>query len=251
MHKNISNFTKKKKLFLIRLMASPNSTSKSLSPSESKKLKNSSLNFVEVAEVRDSVMILREGQMRGILAVSSANFALKSIQEQEIIVGSFQGVLNSLEFPIQILVQSRKLDLNPYIEKLKSLEDRQTNDLLRVKMQEYIEYIKQMSQEVNIMDKNFYIIIGYEPMKLSEGLFGRFARSFRPTKFIKQKQEEFLKNRKILTARVDQVSSKLGGLDLKVDMLNTEQLIALMYNSYNPDTSESIRIDKVANLDLG
>ena len=188
--------------------------------------------------------------MRGVLAVSSANFALKSVQEQEIIVGTFQGILNSLDFPIQILVQSRKLDLNPYIEKLKALEDRQTNDLLRVKMQEYIEYIKEMSREVNIMDKNFYIIIGYDPVKLSDGIFGRFIRSFRPTKFIKQKQEEFLKDRKILMSRVDQVSSKLGGLELKVGLLNTEQLIALMYNSYNPDTSESIRIDSVAHLDL-
>lgn len=223
---------------------------KTLTPAETKKLKNSSLNFVEVSEIRDSTLILREGQMRSVVAVSSANFALKSIQEQEIIVGTFQGVLNSLDFPIQILVQSRKLDLNPYIEKLKSLEDRQTNDLLRVKMQEYIEYIKEMSHEVNIMDKNFYIIIGYEPVKLSDGLFGRFARSFRPTKFIKQKQEEFLKNRKILMSRIDQIISKLGSLDLKTDLLNTEQLIALMYNSYNPDTSESIRIDSVANLDI-
>ena len=228
----------------------PKPANKTLTPSEIKKLKNSSLNFVEVAEIRDSAIILREGQMRGVLAVSSANFALKSVQEQEIIMGTFQGILNSLDFPIQILVQSRKLDLNPYIEKLKALEDRQTNDLLRVKMQEYIEYIKEMSREVNIMDKNFYIIIGYDPVKLSDGIFGRFIRSFRPTKFIKQKQEEFLKDRKILMSRVDQVSSKLGGLELKVGLLNTEQLIALMYNSYNPDTSESIRIDSVAHLDL-
>ena len=228
----------------------PKPANKTLTPSEIKKLKNSSLNFVEVAEIRDSAIILREGQMRGVLAVSSANFALKSVQEQEIIVGTFQGILNSLDFPIQILVQSRKLDLNPYIEKLKALEDRQTNDLLRVKMQEYIEYIKEMSREVNIMDKNFYIIIGYDPVKLSDGIFGRFIRSFRPTKFIKQKQEEFLKDRKILMSRVDQVSSKLGGLELKVGLFNTEQLIALMYNSYNPDTSESIRIDSVAHLDL-
>ena len=95
----------------------PKPANKTLTPSEIKKLKNSSLNFVEVAEIRDSAIILREGQMRGVLAVSSANFALKSVQEQEIIVGTFQGILNSLDFPIQILVQSRKLDLNPYIEK--------------------------------------------------------------------------------------------------------------------------------------
>ena len=136
-----------------------------------KRSKFSTLAFVEVAEVRDGTLILREGQMRAVLAVSSANFALKSNKEQEGIIGSFQGILNSIDFPIQILVQSRKLDLSPYIEKLKVLEDKQDNDLLRVKMQEYIEYIKQMSQEVNIMDKNFFIVVGFEPVSISTGVF--------------------------------------------------------------------------------
>lgn len=216
----------------------------------SKKNKFSTLAFVEIAEIRDSVLILREGQMRGILAVSSANFALKSNQEQEQIIGTFQGVLNSIDFPIQILVQSRRLDLTPYIEKLRTLEDKQENDLLRLKMQEYIEYIKQMSQEVNIMDKNFYIVIGYDPVTLKQGVFGRFMRSINPTNFIKQKQEEFIKNKKILMTRVDQMSGRMGALDLKIEMLSTEQLITLMYNSYNPDTMESIRLSDVAALDI-
>jgi hypothetical protein len=215
-----------------------------------KKSKFSTLAFVEVAEIRDSVLVLREGQYRAIIGVSSANFALKSTQEQEIIIGSFQGVLNSIDFPIQILVQSRRLDLNPYIEKLQSLEDKQQNDLLRVKMQEYIEYIKQMSREVNIMDKNFYIVVGYEAVSLKQGVFGRFLRSLNPTRVIKQKQEEFIKNRKLLMSRLEQVASRMGGLDLKTSLLNTEQLITLMYNSYNPDTAESIRLGEVANLDI-
>jgi hypothetical protein len=214
------------------------------------KSKFSTLAFVEIAEIRDNVLILREGQMRGILAVSSANFALKSNQEQEQIIGSFQGVLNSIDFPIQILVQSRRLDLNPYIEKLRTLEDKQENDLLRLKMQEYIEYIKQMSQEVNIMDKNFYVIVGYEPVTLKQGVFGRFIRSINPTQFIKQKQEDFIKNKKILMSRVEQMSSRMSVLDLKIEMLTTEQLITLMYNSYNPDTMESIRLSDVAALDV-
>lgn len=216
----------------------------------SKKTKFSTLAFVEVAEIRDSVLVLREGQYRAIIGVSSANFALKSTQEQEIIIGSFQGVLNSIDFPIQILVQSRRLDLNPYIEKLQTLEDKQQNDLLRVKMQEYIEYIKQMSREVNIMDKNFYIIVGYEAVTLKQGVFGRFLRSLNPTRVIKQKQEDFIKNRKLLMSRIEQVASRMGSLDLKTSLLNTEQLITLMYNSYNPDTSESIRLGEVANLDI-
>lgn len=212
--------------------------------------KASTLQFVEVSEIRDSVVILREGQMRAIIAVSSANFALKSAQEQEMIMGTFQGVLNSLEFPIQILVQSRRLDLSNYIEKLKQIEDQQTNDLLRVKMQEYIEYIGQMLREINIMNKDFYVIVGYEATTLREGLFGRFFRALNPTRIIKQKQEDFLRNRKLLMGRADQVASKLATLDLQVDILNTEQLIALLYNSYNPDLLESIRLRDVADIDV-
>jgi hypothetical protein len=212
--------------------------------------KTSTLGFVEISEVRDSTLVLREGQMRAVLAVSSANFALKSVQEQEQIIGSFQGVLNSLEYPIQILVQSRKLDLTTYIEKLKQLEDNQTNDLLRIKMQEYIEYIKQMLQEVNIMNKEFYVIVGYEPVKLTDGIFGRFMRALNPTRAIKQNQEEFLRNRKLLISRADGVASRLASLDLKVNLLNTEQLIALMYNSYNPDLLESIRLRDVSSIDV-
>lgn len=212
--------------------------------------KFSTLAFVEVGEIRDSVLVLREGQMRSIMAVSSANFALKSNQEQEGIINTFQGILNSIEFPFQILVQSRKLDLNPYLEKLKQLEDGQINDMLRVKMQEYIEYIKQMSQEVNIMDKNFYIIVGYEPISIKQGIFGRFMRSLNPTKFIKQKQEDFLNNKKVLMSRVEQLMGRMGSLDLKINLLSTEQLITLMYNSYNPDTTESIRLSDVSALEI-
>jgi hypothetical protein len=214
------------------------------------KSKSSTLGFVEISEIRDDVLVLRESQMRSVLAVSSANFALKSSQEQEQIIGSFQGVLNSLEFPIQILVQSRRLDLNPYIEKLRQLEDQQSNDLLRVKMQEYIEYIKEMLHEVNIMNKEFYVIVGYEPISLKDGLFGRFFRALNPTRIIKQKQEDFVRNRKLLMGRIDQIASRIGALDLKINLLNTEQLIALMYNSYNPDTLESIRLGDVSSIDV-
>jgi hypothetical protein len=217
---------------------------------KSKNNKASTLGFVEVSEIRDSVLVLREGQMRAVIAASSANFALKSAQEQEIIMGTFQGVLNSLEFPIQILIQSRKLDLTNYIDKLKQIEDTQTNDLLRVKMQEYIEYITEMLRQINIMNKDFYVVVGYEPVTLKEGLFGRFFRALNPTKIIKQKQEDFIRNRKMLMSRADSVASKLGGLDLQVDILNTEQLIALMYNSYNPDLLESIRLKDVGNIDI-
>jgi hypothetical protein len=215
-----------------------------------KSAKTSTLNFVEISEIRDSAIILREGQLRGILTVSSANFALKSSEEQEIIMGTYQGVLNSLEFPVQILVQSRKLDLTNYLNKLKTIEDTLTNDLLRDKMQEYQVYIKELLSEVNIMKKDFYIIVGYEPISLKSGTFSSFLRALRPTQVIKQKQETFIKNRQMLMSRVDQIASRFGSLDLKINLLNTEQLIALMYNSYNPDVLNPIRLEDVSKIDI-
>ena len=210
----------------------------------------STLGFLEIAEIRDSTLVLREGQMRAVLSVSSANFALKSGEEQQMIINSYQRVLNSLEFPLQILVQSRQLNLDPYIEQLRQLEEKQANDLLRVKMQEYIEYIRQMIKEVNIIKKDFFIIIGYDPVNLKQGIFGSLARAFNPAKIIRQSQDDFLRNKKMLMGRVDQISSLFNGLDLKINILNTEQLIALTYNSYNPDTLESVRLKEVGQLDI-
>lgn len=224
--------------------------SKSQSPKTQQKNKQSTLNFVEVSEIRDGVLVLRSSEMRAVMAVSSANFALKSGEEQQIIINNFQGILNSLEFPIQILVQSRKLNLDPYIEKLRQLEDKQQNDLLRIKMQEYVEYIKQMLNQINIMKKDFYIVIGYEPNEAKAGFFTSFLRSINPTQVIKMNRESFLRNRKVLMQRAEQVLSRFSSLDLKSDILTTEQLIALMYNSYNPDTLESVRLKDVADLDI-
>ena len=100
------------------------------------------------------------------------------------------------------------------------------------------------------MNKDFFVIVGYEPISLKDGIFGRFIRALNPTRIIKQKQEDFVRNRKLLMQRADQVASRLGGMDLRVDLLNTEQIIALMYNSYNPDLLESIRLKDVSNIDV-
>lgn len=219
-------------------------------PNTPKNTTSSVLNFVEVAEIRDKSILLREGQMRAVVMVSSANFALKSLDEQDSIIRNFQGFLNSLSFPIQILVQSRKLDLTNYIEKLRGLEEKQTNDLLRVKMQEYIEYIDQMLNEINIMNKDFFVIVGHNPITLQEGLFGKFMRSLNPANYIKQKEEDFQKNKKILQSKAEQILSSLGSLDLRAKILNTEELIALLYNSYNPDAAESIKIQDISSIDI-
>jgi hypothetical protein len=211
---------------------------------------NSTIDFINIAEIRDSVIILKENEMRAVIAVSSANFALKSQEEQNQIIGAFQGILNSIDFPIQILLQSRKLDLNNYLEKLKLLEYQQKNDLLRVKMQEYIAYIEALLSEYNIMNKDFYVIVGYEPIKIKVDIITQITKLFKPVSYIKQDREQFLANRKQLMQRADNISSKLTGLDLKTELLNTEQLIALMYNSYNLDVGNYIKLSKISDMNL-
>jgi hypothetical protein len=217
---------------------------------QTKAQKNSTLSFLEIAEIRDSVCILKENEMRAVIAVSSANFALKSYEEQNKIIGAFQGILNSIDFPIQICLQSRKLDLNSYIDRLKQLEYQQKNDLLRVKMQEYVSYIESLLNEYNIMNKDFYVVVGFEPIKVKEDLLTQVQRIFQPVKYIRQEREEFLNNRKQLMSRIDNVASKLSSLDLKTEVLNTEQLIALYYNSYNIDVGNFIKLGKISDLNI-
>lgn len=219
-------------------------------PAPTKQQLASTLDFMQVEEIRDSVIVLKEQQIRAIISVSSANFALKSTKEQDTIIASFQGVLNTLEEPIQILVQSRKLDLTNYIDKLKHLEDEQVNDLLKLKMQEYITYIQQMIQQINIMSKQFYVIVGFEPIEIKTDTLSRLQRVLSPAKYVKQDEEKFKHNRGIVMNKAENLSSKLRQLELNVRILKTEELIGLMYNSYNPDTLESVRINDISALDL-
>src|SRR3989338_4978029 len=104
---------------------------------------------------------MKDGSLRGVVAVSSTNFALKSEDEQNALVAAYQGMLNSLDFPIQILIHSRVLDINSYLGKLKTLAAGQTNELLRIQMTEYIEYIGKLVEFANIMSKNFYVVVPF------------------------------------------------------------------------------------------
>jgi hypothetical protein len=217
---------------------------------QTKAQKASTLDFLEIAEIRDSVAILKESEMRAVVAVSSANFALKSYEEQNKIIGAFQGILNSIDFPIQIVLQSRKLDLNTYLDKLKNLEYQQKNDLLRVKMQEYVSYIESLLNEYNIMNKDFYVVVGFEPIKVKDDVLTQIRKIFQPVKYIKMDREEFLNNRKQLMSRVDNIASKLSSLDLKTEVLNTEMLIALYYNSYNIDVGNYIKLGAISDLNI-
>lgn len=124
--------------------------------------------FVPIKEVRDGVVILKDGSMRAVLLASSINFALKSQDEQQSILYQFQNFLNSINFSVQIFVQSRRLDIGPYINLLEDRIKFQSSELMKTQTREYMDFIRNLTESVNIMTKSFFIVIPYTPAIINQ-----------------------------------------------------------------------------------
>lgn len=206
--------------------------------------------LLRIAEIKKDTLVLEDGTLRAILAVSSTNFDLKSQDEQNALIYNYQRFINSLEFPIQILLQSRKMDVGDYLESLKHLMDKQTNELLRMQTTEYIDFIGRLVESANVMNKNFYCIVPYHySVKPSGG--GIFSRFFGGRVMqISEREKNFDKYKILLDDRVSGVSSNLGSIGLRVVRLTTEQIIELMYNSYNFSTAPAIDASQLQNVTI-
>lgn len=204
-------------------------------------------------EIRDDVLVLKNGGMRAVLKTSSLNFNLKSETEQNSIIYAYQGFLNSLEYPIQIVVRSKKLDIDNYLKQVKELGDKQKNPLLQEQTYEYTEYIKKLVDYADIMDKEFYVVIPYDPgsspgtTTLVQGFFQRLSPkdSFAD---IKKRLDSFSRFKKTLMQRVSTTKSGLENCGLKVQQLTTSELIELFYNIYNPKTSRNAKLQKLEKM---
>lgn len=194
--------------------------------------------FLKIAEIRDNTLILKNGGLRGILKVSSINFNLKSEEEQNAIIYSYQGFLNTLEFPIQIVVRSKKLDIDDYLESLRGIGEKQTNPLLQQQTFEYIEYVSKLVEYADIMEKEFYVIIPHNPFRAQKlNIFQKFFQNMNSKdnySELKKRHQEFFELKKKLTSRVNTVKVGLENCGLQVEELDTKELIELFYESYNP-----------------
>lgn len=202
---------------------------------------NATQEFVPIKEVRDGIVLLKDGGMRAILLCSSMNFALKSEDERSAILMQFQDFLNSLDFSIEILVQSRKLDIRPYIALLEEQEGKQTNNLMKIQVREYIEFIKNFTENTNIMTKHFFIVIPYSPSTISTDKAANLLSSIG----IGAKREvkvgvdaSFDENRSQLEERLSVVEQGLVRTGIRVAKLGTEETIELFYKAFNPGESE-------------
>ncbi len=193
-----------------------------------------SQDFVAIKDIRDGVVILKNGQLCSVLLASSVNFALKSTDEQQAILQQFQNFINTLDFSLQIYVQSRRLNIEPYLAILATRETEQDNDLMRIQLREYIDFIRTFTTEVDVMSKNFFVVIPYSPapINISKGLTSLFGGS--PEKVAAPSDQQFEEHRVQLEQRVTLVVEGLSGVGVRTITLKTDDLVELFYHIYNP-----------------
>ena len=198
-------------------------------------------NFVPIKEVRDGVLLLKDGGMRAVLLASSLNFALKSSDEQQSIIYQFQNFLNSLNFTVQIFVESRRLDIRPYIALLEQRQKEQTGDLMKIQTREYIEFIKSFTESTNIMTKSFFVVVPYAPAVLGagakspiSGITSMFGGKKSKAEAAADATSTFEEHRSQLQQRMDVVEQGLVRCGIRVVELGTEELIELFYKIFNP-----------------
>lgn len=192
--------------------------------------------FVPVKEVRNGIVILKDSSYRGVLMCSSINFALKSSDEQRAITLGFQNFLNTLDFSIQIVINSRRMDLRPYIALLAEKAPLQKTELLRLQLREYIEFIRSFADQTNIMTKSFYVVVPYAPPLIALQAPGFLRRG---AKALSGSETDFEEARVQLEQRLSLVATGLEGTGVRAVALGTEELIELLYRSFNPGESES------------
>ncbi|HEX5774472.1 MAG TPA: hypothetical protein VFY28_00705 [Candidatus Paceibacterota bacterium] len=197
--------------------------------------------FVPVETVRNGVVVLKSDGYRGILMCSSMNFSLKSEDEQRAIIGGFQNFLNTLDFSVEIVVHSRKMDIRPYLALLEERADAQQTELMRLQLREYISFIRNFMDSTDIMTKLFYVVVPYTPAIANDVASALpFLKKGRPAATEgTPMSDNFEEHRAQLEQRMALVASGLGSAGVRAVPLGTEEIIELLYRSFNVGEMES------------
>lgn len=219
---------------------------------------NSTQNALHISEIRDGIVIMNDGTFRAVIMCKSINFDLMSPQEREAVEFAYQGFLNSLYFPIQIFIRSQKVDLGPYLDKLDKIRSEQESMLLALLMEDYIAFLSDVSQQTNIMDKRFYMVISYpdagadirRALRASTGFFTGLGELFgsgkTPHVVIDEKTLENAKTE--LKNRVQAAMQGLLQCGVQSVPLDTQELIELYYEAYNPETAARQQLGNASDL---
>lgn len=209
--------------------------------------------YLDLSEIREDLVLLKDGTLRAVLAVSSINFALKSMDEQNAIVQAYMGFLNSIDFPIQVVIQSRKMNIDGYLRQLDQNEKTLGSDLLKGQIRDYKDFIKQLVKMGDIMQKRFYVVVPYSAITQNAGqkkMSERFTDIFSPRVGIKLSDERFQKYKFEISLRVNQIIAGLSSMSLNAVQLDTQSLIELYYTVYNPELFEHERLANLNELQV-
>ena len=215
--------------------------------------KTSTQNALEIAEIRDGIVIMNDGTFRAVVMCQSINFDLMSPDEREAVEYSYQGFLNSLYFDVQIFMRSQKVDLRPYLEKLDKIRAEHDNMLLALLMEDYIQYMAALAEQTNIMDKKFYVVIDFHPLVDAQKAV-KASKSFFSTILGKKEQHIVVNERDLEAAKTElknRVQTVMAGLQqcgVTSIPLDTQELIELYYDAYNPDTATRQQLKDFNNL---
>ena len=199
---------------------------------------NPSQDFIPINEIREGIMILKDGSMRAVVLATSINFALKSAEEQESVIYQFQNFLNSLDFTVQTYIQSRKLDIRPYVALLEDRLRAQTSDLMKIQISEYIMFIKGLTEGSNIMTKSFFLTIPYNSVSNPGKNFSNILKKKDGNTDQKNKNDDFEEIKNQIEQRVSVVEQGLARCGVKVARLGSEELVELFYRIFNPGDAE-------------
>lgn len=221
---------------------------------------NSTQNTLQIAEIRDGIVIMADGSFRSVIMAQSINFDLMSPQEREAVEYGYQGFLNSLYFHVQILIRSKKIDMRPYLVRLDKLRAQQENMLLALLMEDYIDYISALVEQTNIMDKQFYVVVPYsttvdltKPVEAGRKVFSGVLELFKINKSASNEtihinEQDLEKAKQELRNRVQSVLNGLNQMSVRGVPLDTQELIELYYDVYNPDTATRQTLRNISDL---
>ncbi|MBU0648691.1 hypothetical protein KJ969_01095 [Patescibacteria group bacterium] len=207
--------------------------------------------FLDIAEIKEDTVVLKDGTLRAVVVVSSINFSLKSSDEQAAIISAYMQLLNSLDYSLQIVIQSRKMNIEKYLNVLQEEQKKQTNELLRAQIADYRGFISELVSLGDIMSKRFFAVIPYDPLtNKRKGFFARLKEIISPVVSLKLKDERFQSRRKELFMRVNHLTTALQGIGLTAIVLDTQSLIELYYSVYNPEVYESQKVKDLSKIQI-
>lgn len=202
--------------------------------------------YLDIAEIRDDLVLLKDGTVRAVLLVSSINFALKSTDEQEAIIQAYMTFLNSLEYPVQIVIQSRRMNIDAYMDRLREQERTIGNDLLRAQIADYRAFVLELVELGEIMQKMFYLVVPYDPLtNKKKNFWHRLNEAISPAAAAKLNRKQLEDRVEQLARRTEITQGQLNSMGLSSARLDTQGLIELYYGVYNPDLFETEKLADV------